>query len=129
MGKASSGCLERFVLFTKAKTDLLTAITRPMVERRSRNNCDAYLADEVPCKLDVIGKAKPRDVAHNVICPIRKVAAKPRILEHRNDKIALLLIFELELVIVTRRQAESVCTGVLQRVGCTDSQEIMHLAD
>ena len=81
------------------------------------------------CEFHVVGEAEIRDIRHHVICTLRKITLEPGVPKHRNDEIAFALVFLLKLFVIARRQRHRVRTGVLERVGRTDGEEVMNLSD
>jgi hypothetical protein len=123
------GGLKGFVLFAKAKPDHLRSHSFVVIERRTRNDCDADLADEVFCKLDVVRETKIGDIAHHVIRSVGKVAFETGVLQNRHDKVALFLIFLLQFIVIAWRKSERICTCVLKRIRRADGKKIVYLAD
>src|SRR5579872_2072946 len=76
----SSSCfVQRFCSLAECKSDLSGAVSRIVVEARSRNGCDSNLFDQILRELDIIRKAKRADVGHHVVGSAGLEAAESRV--------------------------------------------------
>src|SRR5258705_3128165 len=124
-----SGAIEGFITFAKTKPHLLPAVLGNTVEARPGNASDPNFSNQVPRKLNIIRKAKRRNVSHDVVSAIRYERLKTSLLQNRQEPVSSCTIFALQLVVILTWERQSVGTGSLQWGGCADSKKIVDLAD
>src|SRR5713101_9325068 len=113
---------------TESKTDLFGAVSRIVVEARSRNNGNAYFFDKVFGERNVVGITEARNVGHDVVGAARFEACKAGLFQNLEHAVAADKIFVGQSYVIAFRQTQRHGPGLLQRSGGTHGQEIMDLA-
>src|SRR5258705_2353068 len=116
-----SGAIEGFITFAKTKPHLMPTVLGNTVEARPRNASHPNFSNQVPRKLNIIRKAKRRNVSHDVVSTVRHKSFETSLFQNRQEPVSPCAILGLQLVVILARERQSVGTGSLQWRCCADS--------
>src|SRR5260370_16483156 len=119
--------MQSLVTLAKTESHLLLAALRDTVKARPGHTRDADFTYQGAGKLDIMGKPKSRNVGHDVVSPMRDKSLESCFCEHRQKEIPPRAIFRLQLIVVLRRQRQSIRSGRLQRGRGTHGQKVVNL--
>src|SRR6266852_8749365 len=114
---------------TESKTDLFGAVSRIVVEARSRNDGDAYFFHKVFCERNVVGITEARNVGHDVVGATRFEACKAGLFQNLEHAVAADKVVVREFIVIALRQTQRHRPGLLQRSGGAHGPEVVDLAD
>src|SRR5439155_20453353 len=80
-------------------------------------------------EFNIVFKAESADVSHDVIGAVGRESSKTCFFKFGQNQIAARAIVSLQLIVVSRRQRQSVRARGLQWRGCAYGQEVVHLAN
>src|SRR5687767_2005857 len=79
--------LQSFIFLAEAKPYLLRTSLGDAVKTGARHTGNANLTNQMPGKLDIIRKSKPRNVGHDVVSTIRSERHEACLLKLRQEQI------------------------------------------
>src|SRR5262249_43539080 len=118
-----------FIPFAVTEPHLLSTQLRTSVEAAAGNDRHADVLHQIPREFQIILKPDICYVCHNVIRAVGLETSETGLFQYAQQVIPPPLIVALKLLVIAKRQAQSVDSGFLQRGRRADGEKVMNLTD
>src|SRR5207249_2586641 len=99
---------QRLVFLAETETYLLRTQLWLAVETRAGHTGDANFADQMAREFNIVFETKSADIRHDVIGAVGRKSSKTCFFKFGQNQIAARPIVSLQLIVVSRRQRQSV---------------------
>src|SRR5438270_10097986 len=99
---------KRLVFLAETEPNLLCAECRIAVETRAGHASDTDFANQMAREFNIVFETESADIGHDVIGAVGRESSKTCFFKFGQNQIAARAIVSLQLIVVSRRQRQSV---------------------